>query len=61
MILGNVSESGFILGWTVTLLRQRLIKIKGLKRTISVANVILLEMIYAEKVLFTMSVFGAEF
>ena len=36
-------------------------KIKGLKRAISVVNIILLEMIYVEKVLFTLSVFGAEF
>ena len=36
-------------------------KIKGFKWVIPVVNVILLEMIYAEKVLFTMSVFGAEF
>ena len=36
-------------------------KIKGLKRAISVVNIILLEMIYVEKVIFTMSVFRAEF
>lgn len=36
-------------------------KIKGLKRAISVVNIILLEMIYAEKMIFTMSFFGTEF
>ena len=61
MILGTVSEGEFIFGWTVTLLRQRLIKIKGLKWAIPVVNIILLEMIYVEKVIFTMSVFGTEF
>ena len=61
MILGTVSVGGFIFGWTVTLLRQRLIKIKGLKWAIPVVNIILLEMIYVEKVIFTMSVLGAVF
>ena len=36
-------------------------KIKGLKWVIPVVNVILLEMIYVEKVIFPMSVFGTEF
>ena len=61
MILGTVSVGGFIFGWVVTLLKQRLIKIKGLKWVIFVVNVILLEMIYVEKVIFPMSVFGTEF
>ena len=61
MILGTVLVGGFIFGWTVTLLKQRLIKIKGLKWAIFVVNIILLEMIYVEKVIFTMSVFRAEF
>ena len=61
MILGTVSVGGFIFGCTVTLLKQRLIKIKGLKWAVSVVNIILLEMIYVEKVIFTMSIFGAEF
>jgi len=61
MILGTVSVGGFIFGWAVTLLKQRLIKIKGLKWAISVVNIILLEIIYVEKVIFTMSVFRAEF
>ena len=56
-----MSVGGFIFGWTVTLLRQRLIKIKGLKWAIPVVNIILLEMIYVEKVIFTMSVLGAVF
>jgi hypothetical protein len=61
MILGTVSVGGFIFGCTVTLLKQRLIKIKGLKWAIFVVNVILLEMIYIEKVIFTMSVLGLNF
>ena len=56
-----MSVGGFIFGWAVTLLKQRLIKIKGLKWAISVVNIILLEIIYVEKVIFTMSVFRAEF
>ena len=61
MILGTVSVGEFIFGWAVTLLKQRLIEIKGLKWAIFVVNIILLEMIYVEKVIFTMSVFGTEF
>ena len=36
-------------------------KIKGLKWAIFVVNVILLEMIYIEKLIFTMSVLGLNF
>lgn len=61
MILGTVSVGGFIFGWAVTLLKQRLIEINGLKWAIFVVNIILLEMIYVEKVIFTMNIFRAEF
>ncbi|WP_143223185.1 hypothetical protein [Acinetobacter sp. ANC 4973] len=49
--IGNCVSGSIIFGWAEMLSRQRLMKIKGLKWAIPVANVILLEMIYIEKVI----------
>ncbi|WP_143223725.1 hypothetical protein [Acinetobacter sp. ANC 4654] len=49
--IGNCASGSVIFGWAEMLSRQRLMKINGLKWAIPVAKVILLEMIYIEKVI----------